>query len=182
MTASISKLSSTQVRDWFSNLPKQDFASQRILLIVPKVEPRTTLPSLFGPLFHEIRPLCLTFDVMIALGSQPPMSDSQIARLLGIRDVERGRLFFQTHFFNHEFDRPDRLMTIGMLTTSESADAAGNSLTREIPVQINSRIRDYDLLLVLSPSAQPRPQGFPEETLASFLVWPEVKCWTNWLA
>jgi hypothetical protein len=36
------------------------------------------------------------YVVIFALGTHPPMSETQMCRLLGIRETERGRLFYQT--------------------------------------------------------------------------------------
>ena len=112
MTNQIPLLSSADVREWFAKLPKQDFADQRILLIVPDATRTAPLPLLFDALFREIRPHCQALDVLVALGTHPPLSDQQIAKLLGISETERGRLFYQLRTFNHEWDRPERLLTL----------------------------------------------------------------------
>ena len=125
--------------------------TKEIRLQIPDATVSAPLPPLFDALFHELRPCCLELDVLVALGSHPPMSDGQIARLLGIDETERRRLFFQMHFFNHEWDRPDRLLDLGSLTKAETAEITTGMLSRDVSVQINSRIRDFDLLLLLGP-------------------------------
>ena len=116
MPDSISTLSPLQIREWFANFSKADFAGQKILLIIPDATRTAPLPLLFDALFREVRPHCASLDVMVALGTHPPMSDTQIAKLLGIDETERRRLFYQMQVFNHEWDRPERLLTLGTLT------------------------------------------------------------------
>ncbi len=160
MSDSFPALSPADVREWFANLPKHDFANQRILLIVPDATRTAPLPLLFDALFRELRPHCSAMDVLVALGTHPPMSDAQIAKLLGIDEAERGRLFYQLQTFNHEWDRPDRLLTLGIFTKQQTEEMSGGLLSLEVPVQINSRIQDYDLLLVLGPVFPHEVVGF----------------------
>ena len=160
MANSFPALSPADVREWFANLPKHDFANQRILLIVPDATRTAPLPLLFDALFRELRPHCSAMDVLVALGTHPPMSDTQIAKLLGIDEAERGRLFYQLQTFNHEWDRPDRLLTLGTFTKQQTEELSGGLLSLEVPVQINSRIQDYDLLLVLGPVFPHEVVGF----------------------
>ena len=183
MADSILTLSSSQVREWFANLPKQDFANQRILLIVPDSTRTAPLPLLFDAVFKEIRPHCAQLDVLVALGTHPPMSDAQIAKLLGIDERERGRLFYQVQTFNHEWDRPEKLLTLGTLTKRETSELSNGLLSLEVPVQINSRIEDYDLLLVLGPVFPHEVVGFSGGNKYFFpgIGGPEILNFFHWL-
>jgi nickel-dependent lactate racemase len=122
-------------------------------------------------------------DVMIALGTHPPMSEVQMCKLLGIDDRERHGLFFQTEFINHEWDNPDSLVTIGMLTRAETAEISGGLLSEEVPVQINARIRDYDTLLVLGPVFPHEVVGFSGGNKYFFpgIAGPELLNFFHWL-
>lgn len=183
MPASIASLSPLQVREWFTALPKEDFAGQRILLIVPDATRTAPLPLLFDALFQEVRPHCQSLDVLVALGTHPPMSDVQIAKLLGIEETERRRLFYQLQVFNHEWDRPERLLTLGTLTKAETEELSGGLLSLEVPVQINSRIKDYDLLLVLGPVFPHEVVGFSGGNKYFFpgIGGPEILNFFHWL-
>ena len=183
MPESIATLSPLQVREWFTDLPKDDFVGQRVLLIVPDATRTAPLPLLFDALFREVRPHCQSLDVLVALGTHPPMSDVQIARLLGIDEAERRRLFYQLQVFNHEWDRPERLLTLGTLTKQETAELSGGLLSLEVPVQINSRIKDYDLLLVLGPVFPHEVVGFSGGNKYFFpgIGGPEILNFFHWL-
>lgn len=176
MTDSIPTISPFQVRDWFSSLLRQDFESQRILLIVPNDTHAEHLPLIFDAFFHDVRPLCLALDVLVALGTQPPMSDAQISKLLGIKETERGRLFFQTQFYNHDWERADQLVTLGTLAGSQTVELTHGLLAQDIPVQINSRTRDYDLLLLLCPVYPEHLMGYSGGNACFFpgLAGPEI--------
>jgi nickel-dependent lactate racemase len=120
---------------------------------------------------------------MVALGTHPPMSETQIGQLLGIRPEERERLFLQTRFFNHEWDRPERLTRLGTLTAAETAEISRGLLSLDVPVSINSRVADYDLLLVLGPVFPHEVVGFSGGNKYFFpgIAGPEILNFFHWL-
>ncbi|MBM4075099.1 MAG: DUF2088 domain-containing protein [Planctomycetes bacterium] len=183
MADGIPILSDSQVREWFENLDVRDFAGKRILLIVPDATRTAPLPLLFGSLHRRLGPVVSKMDVLVALGTHPPMSDQQIAQLLGITERERGHLFFQLGLFNHEWDRPERLLTIGKLTEEETAELTDGRLSLEVPVKINSRIREYDVLLVLGPVFPHEVVGFSGGNKYFFpgISGPEILNFFHWL-
>lgn len=176
-------LTTAQVREWFAKLPLQDFAGKQVLVIVPDATRTAPLPLLFDALHTHLRPAVAKLDVMVALGTHPPMSDSQMCKLLGIDEHERGRLFYQLGLFNHEWDRPERLLTIGTLTKQDTSEISGGLLSLDVPVQINSRIADYDLLLVLGPVFPHEVVGFSGGNKYFFpgIAGPEILNFFHWL-
>jgi nickel-dependent lactate racemase len=184
MSAELPLLTDQQVRDWItSTVPQQEFAGQRVLLIVPDHTRTAPLPLLFDTLWKHLRPVVDTFDVMIALGTHPPLSETQMCRLLGIRESERQRLFLQTQLLNHEWDNPDNLLTLGMLSREETAEISGGLLSEEVPVRINAQIRNYDVLLVLGPVFPHEVVGFSGGNKYFFpgISGPEVLNFFHWL-
>jgi nickel-dependent lactate racemase len=184
MAATPKTLTSDQVRDWFATqMPLDDFRGQRVLVLVPDGTRTAPLPLLFGALHERLRPVVAQLDVMIALGTHPPMSEAQIGQLLGIQPDEREQLFLQTRFFNHEWDRPERLTTLGTLSKAETAEITQGMLSLDVPVQINSRIADYDLLLVLGPVFPHEVVGFSGGNKYFFpgIAGPEVLNFFHWL-
>jgi nickel-dependent lactate racemase len=184
MSAELPLLTDHQVRDWITSaVPQQDFAGQRVLLIVPDHTRTAPLPLLFDSLWKHLRPVVDSFDVMIALGTHPPMSEQQMCRLLGIREAERQRLFLQTQLFNHEWDNPENLLTLGTLSRDETAEISGGLLSEEVPVRINAQIRDYDVLLVLGPVFPHEVVGFSGGNKYFFpgISGPEVLNFFHWL-
>lgn len=154
-------LTDDQVRDWFqTSLPLEEFRGKRVLLIVPDATRTAPLPLLFGALDQRLRGVVDTLDVMVALGTHPPMSDERICKLLGISSAERGGHFATTQLMNHEWDNPDQLTQIGTLSAEETARVSEGMLSEEVPVEINKAVLDYDLLLVLGPVFPHEVVGF----------------------
>ncbi|WP_437185809.1 lactate racemase domain-containing protein [Planctomicrobium sp. SH668] len=177
-------LSEHEIREWFSrNLPVEEFRGKKLLLIIPDATRTAPLPLLFDCIFKQLRPVVQQLDVMVALGTHPPMSDAQICKLLGINPEERERLFFQTELINHEWDNPEALTQIGILTEDETAAISSGMLSQVVPVKINKRILDYDTLLVLGPVFPHEVVGFSGGNKYFFpgISGPELLNFFHWL-
>lgn len=177
-------MSSDQVRQWITeNVPLEEFRDQKVLLIVPDSTRTAPLPLLFDALFHHLRPVIKQLDVMIALGTHRPMSEAEIGKLLGISSEEREKLFLQTKFYNHEWDRPEMLSQIGELTEEETYEISGGLMKEAVPVEINKRIHDYDKLLVLGPVFPHEVVGFSGGNKYFFpgIAGPQILNFFHWL-
>ncbi len=185
MPDSLPILSDDEVRQWFAeHLPQDEYAGQRVLVLVPDFTRTAPLPLLFDALYRRLRPVVDHLDVMVALGTHPPLSEQQICRLLGVSDEERERLFLQTRFFNHEWDRPESLIEVGCLSAAEMAEISEGRLSQDVPVTINAHIRDYDRLVVLGPVFPHEVVGFSGGNKYFFpgISGPELLNAFHWLA
>lgn len=184
MSDDVRVLSEGDVREWIArNVSASDFRDKKVLLIVPDATRTAPLPLLFDALFQQLQPVSAQLDVMIALGTHPPMSEVQICKLLGISEDERQRLFFQVRFLNHEWDRPERLTTLGTLSRQQTSEISNGLLSLDVPVQINSRIKDYDVLLVLGPVFPHEVVGFSGGNKYFFpgIAGPDILNFFHWL-
>ena len=177
-------LSDDQVRNWFeTELPAEDFTGQRVLLIVPDATRTAPLPLLFRCAYDRIAPLADQMDVIFALGTHPPMSEEQKCSLLGISQEERTTTYQQVGLFNHHWDSPTALTTIGELTTDETEHISNGLLSQRVPIKINRRIDDYDLLLVMGPVFPHEVVGFSGGNKYFFpgISGPELLNFFHWL-
>jgi nickel-dependent lactate racemase len=88
-------------------------------------------------------------DFMVALGTHTPLPEKEILKLYGVE--ERPGKFRETQFFNHEWARPESFAQIGTFTREEIGELSEGRLREEVPIVINKRIFDYDLVLILGP-------------------------------
>jgi nickel-dependent lactate racemase len=111
------------------------------------------------------------------------MSERQIQSLLGISDADRAGRHAAVGLFNHEWDRADRLLHVGTLTKSETAAISQGLLSIDVPVSINARIQDYDVLLVLGPVFPHEVVGFSGGNKYFFpgISGPELLNFFHWL-
>ncbi|MDC0176385.1 lactate racemase domain-containing protein [Planctomycetaceae bacterium] len=158
MNRSSQSMDPSSVVDWFgSQVPVDDFVGRRVLVIVPDTTRTAPLPLLFGGLYRRIAPVAESIDVIVALGTHPAMSESAIGEMLGLEELEGAE---SIGLYNHEWDRPDRLKRIGTLTAEDTAALSGGLLSENVAVEINSRIDNYDVLLVLGPVFPHEVVGF----------------------
>ena len=153
------------------------------MLVVPDATRTAPLPLLFDALFHHLRPVVDALDVIVALGTHPPMSEAAMCKLLGIKEDERHRLFMQTQLLNHEWDNPDALTTIGTLTKTDTEGISDGLLSIDVPVQINAHVDDYDTLLVVGPVFPHEVVGFSGGNKYFFpgISGPELLNFFHWL-
>jgi len=137
-----------------------DFSGRRVLLIVPDTTRTVPLPLLFAALYDHLQPVVRQLDVLVALGTHPPMAESAICQMLGISAGDRNGRMADMGLFNHEWDRADRLSSLGTLTAADSRELSDGLLSCDVDVSINARIHAYDLLLVVGPVFPHEVVGF----------------------
>jgi len=179
-------LTAAEVREWFAReVPASEFAGQRVLVIIPDATRTAPLPLLFSALHDRIGTVAKQVDVLVALGTHPPMPEAAIAKMLGLSDTDRaaGGRYANVGLFNHEWDNPARLLTIGTLTKADTEAITKGRLSLDVPVQINSRIADYDTLLVLGPVFPHEVVGFSGGNKYFFpgISGPELLNFFHWL-
>ncbi len=177
-------LAESEVRQRIAErLDVADFDGKRVLLIVPDATRTAPLPLLFDAVYDQLTPHVTGLDVLVALGTHPPMPEDAICQLLGISEDDRAGRFSNVGLFNHEWDNPDRLTTIGQLAVSDVEEISDGRLSLDVPVQINSRISDYDVLLVLGPVFPHEVVGFSGGNKYFFpgISGPELLNFFHWL-
>ena len=149
MTSVMKTLTADEMRNWIQqHVPLEDFCGKRVLLIVPDNTRTAPLPVLFPALRSLLRPVTASLDLLVALGTHPPMPQEKIRAMLGIAENDPCS---DVGLFNHAWDDPSALSTIGTLSTAETREISEGVLSMEVPVQINRRIHDYDVALVVGP-------------------------------
>jgi nickel-dependent lactate racemase len=135
---------------------------KRVLAIVPDHTRTAPMDVMFRVLHGLLDGETSAFDVLIALGTHPPMSDEAINHRLGISASDRapGGRYAGTRFFNHRWDDPAQLVSVGTLTEGEVTEISGGRMHEPVNVTINKLVLDYDLLLIVGPTFPHEVVGF----------------------
>ncbi len=158
MSADRTTLSPQEMISWLDqNLPVSDYEGKRVLLIVPDSTRTAPLPVLFPAIRKMLGPVTTALDVMVALGTHPPMPQDRMKSMLGIAADDACE---DVQLLNHEWDNPEALTTIGTLSEQQTKEISEGVLAMEVPVQINKRILDYDVALILGPVFPHEVVGF----------------------
>jgi nickel-dependent lactate racemase len=176
-------LSETAVKDWFSrSIPAADFRGRRVLVVVPDATRTAPLPLLFDALWSQLAGVAARVQVLIALGTHPPLDPAQIARLLGLDAAAEGR-YAGLEVFNHDWQCDAALVTLGHLSAAETREMSQGRLSLDVPVRINARVRDCDVVLVLGPVFPHEVAGFSGGNKYFFpgISGPELLNFFHWL-
>ncbi len=164
-------------------LDEAHLEGRRVLVIIPD-HTRTAPMPLFFRLFHELLgEKVAALDYLVALGTHQPLSEEALNRLVGITPEERTGKYARVRIFNHEWDKPGCLRTIGIITAEEVAQLTDGLMHQEVPVALNSKIFDYDQLIVCGPTFPHEVVGFSGGNKYFFpgISGPEVINFTHWL-
>jgi nickel-dependent lactate racemase len=162
------------------------FGGKKLLVLVPDHTRSLPLPLLFR-MVVEILCDARQLDFMIALGTHPALSEAAINRLFGISPEERAGKYQHIGLFNHAWDDPEALTSLGLMKDDEIRHLAGKSWHESLPTQVDIRINkaalNYDRIIILGPT-------FPHEVIgmsggAKYLFpgisGPEMINATHWL-
>jgi nickel-dependent lactate racemase len=163
--------------------PAKDYRGRRVLCIVPDATRTCPLGLVFKALHAQIGAACARLDVMIALGTHPPMSEAAICARLEMSAEERRGTYADVGFLNHEWDNPAALRHIGDITRAEIRELSGGLFEMDVPVHVNARLFDYDQLIIIGPTFPHEVVGFSggNKYLFPGVSGPEVLNFFHWL-
>lgn len=133
---------------------------KRVLVIIPDSTRSAPIPLMFKVLYEQLAGHVKRLDYLIALGTHQPMSDAAIDTLVGVSKDERVEAYSKSHVFNHHWDDPSQLTTIGTISEGEMHTLTGGLVARETPIAINKLIFDYDQLFICGPVFPHEVAGF----------------------
>jgi len=152
---------------------------ERVLAIIPdKTRDDNT---------HELFPIAsdfltkrgvASFDALVAQGTHPPMSETQKLSKIGNAD-------FRGSLFDHRWDDPDELITLGELSADTVRELTGGLIDNAVPVSINKLLAPgiYDTVLVFGATVPHEVAGFAGGAKYFFpgVAGPELTHTTHWL-
>src|SRR5215216_1297600 len=101
---------------------------KRVLVIIPDGTRTAPIPLMFRLLYERLGQRVERLDYLIALGTHPAMPEDAIERLVGVSAAERAARYPKSQVFNHRWDTPDALTTIGTLSARETDELTGGLL------------------------------------------------------
>ena len=163
--------------------PAADYRDQRVILIVPDGTRTAPLGSMFQAIHNEVGESTKALDVLIALGTHPPMSERAICQRLEITESERREHYRRVQFLNHAWDQPAELRNVGCIPADEIKQLSGGLFAMEVGVEINRRLFDYDQILIIGPVFPHEVVGFSggNKYLFPGVAGPAILNFFHWL-
>ena len=162
------------------------YTHQKVLVLIPDHTRSLPLPFLFRALVEVLRDT-RQLDFMVALGTHPPLSEASLNTLVGLTAAERATRYAHIGLFNHAWDNPEALTTLGVMEQDEIKHLAGDhwhaSLPNQVAVRLNKAALEYDHVLILGPTFPHEVVGFSGGAKYLFpgISGPEMINATHWL-
>jgi lactate racemase len=158
-------------------------AGARVLAVIPDRTRDDHTDVLFPFISQELAGRrAAELDALVAQGTHPPMSDAEKRAKIG---ADLAELPLLGHVFDHHWDRPSELTTLGTLTAAEVSALTGGLMSADVPVQLNARLSPgtYDYILVLGAVVPHEVAGFAGGAKYFFpgVAGPELTHLTHWL-
>jgi lactate racemase len=163
--------------------PLEEYRDQRVLLIVPDGTRTAPVGLVFQTLYEQVGHVTRSFDVMVALGTHPPMTDMAIRERLEISESDRVNTYSQVQFFNHEWHNASALRRIGVIPADEIYALSDGLFSMDVPVEVNARVFDYDRLVIAGPVFPHEVVGFSggNKYLFPGISGPDLLNFFHWL-
>jgi nickel-dependent lactate racemase len=163
-----------------------NFANQKVLVLIPDHTRSLPLPFLFRALVAALANT-RQLDFMVALGTHPALPQANLEKLVGITAEERKTTFARVGLFNHEWENPQALVSIGKIEQSQIKQIAGDhwhpSLPDHVDIRINKIVFQYDHIIILGPTFPHEVVGFSGGAKYLFpgISGPDMINATHWL-
>ena len=166
-----------------AGLPQGEFKNRKVLLIVPDHTRTAPVGLMFKEVHAWLGSVAKQIDVMVALGTHPPMSQEAIYHRLDLKLAEKKRSYSKVRLLNHAWDDDQTLAEIGKINSSEIRDLTGGLFEMEVKVRINRAALEYDELVILGPTFPHEVVGFSggNKYLFPGISGPEVLNFFHWL-
>jgi lactate racemase len=118
------------------------------------------------------------FDALVAQGTHKPMTEEE--KVLKVGGAER-----HCRIFDHRWDLPEELVTIGELSSEKVRELSGGLIDQGIPLKVNRLLAPglYDTVLILGATVPHEVAGFAGGAKYFFpgVAGPELTHMTHWL-
>ncbi len=177
-------LSAREMRDILAESLLQIAPHARVLAIIPD-KTRDDNTDILFPSAAEI----LTerqveqFDALVAQGTHGPMSEDEKRSKIGWSTVKE--IAALGTIFDHEWNNPDELTTIGELSESDVSRLTNGLINDAVKVNLNRRLAPgiYDTILIFSATVPHEVAGFAGGAKYLFpgIAGPDLTHATHWL-
>jgi lactate racemase len=177
-------LADTEVRDLCRQAVEGlDLDGKKVLALIPDATRTAPVGLMFRTLSSLLARRVRKLDFMIALGTHPPMSDERILERLELSAEDRQERYGHIGLFNHAWDDPKALATLGHLSAAEMQTLSEGRYARDVPVQVNRRLLNYDRLFIVGPTFPHEVVGFSggHKYIFPGVAGPEIIHFFHWL-
>lgn len=154
-------LTSVEVREVIRDgLSSMALAGKSLLLIIPDHSRTAPVGQVFKEIHAAVGDKVRRLDVLIALGTHPPLSPAMINARVEISQEERTGRYAGVNFYNHCYHDPEELISLGVIPAKTIGELSGGLFQMDVDVTINRRVFDYDHVCIIGPVFPHEVVGF----------------------
>ncbi len=176
-------LTEGETRDIFAEAFAQiETRGQKLLFIIPDSTRSAPMPLCFRIITDLLLGVAAKVDFLVALGTHLPMTEERLCQHLGITEQERNTRYARVGIHNHDWLHG--LRHIGTIPASTISALSEGLLVRDVDIEINGRIFDYDRLIVVGPVFPHEVVGFSGGNKYFFpgISGADITNFTHWLS
>lgn len=136
------------------------FNKKKVLAVFPDHTRSGPVPIFYRAFCDLLGPAAAQLDFLIALGTHMPMSEEMITGHFGVSKADLHGKYGKFRVFNHAFDKPEENAEVGRLTVSDVEKISNGLMSEEVPVRLNKRVLDYDIIAICGPVFPHEVVGF----------------------
>ncbi|MCL5102600.1 MAG: lactate racemase domain-containing protein [Armatimonadetes bacterium] len=166
-----------------SGLESLDTVGQRVLMLIPDTTRTAPVGMLAKAVCRILHGYGSRVDMMVALGTHPPMPRDALLRHLETSEEAFCFDYGHTAVLQHEWDNPSSLAEIGRIPSELIGQISDGLMAEDVPLTVNRAVLDYDSLLVLGPVFPHEVAGFSGGSKYMFpgISGPEMINFFHWL-
>jgi nickel-dependent lactate racemase len=163
--------------------PAENYRGKKILLVIPDHTRTAPVGLMFKAIFAQLGAVTQKLDVLVALGTHPPMSEEAICSRLEISPAERAEKYGSVRFFNHAWDDPAALREVGVIPAADISALTDGLFAMDVTVEINKLVFDYDQIVIVGPVFPHEVVGFSggNKYLFPGIGGPKILNFFHWL-
>lgn len=177
-------LSEAEVREIVAQaFAEHDMTGKRVLFITPDATRSAPMPMMFRLFFDAIGTEVAALDYLIALGTHPPLDETQLNQLFGLTPEDRADKYARVGIYNHQWDKAETFTQLGTIPAAEIEAITDGLLSMDVPVNVNQMLFNYDQVIVCGPTFPHEVVGFSGGNKYFFpgVSGPEVINFSHWL-
>ena len=175
------ELTEEQLKEIVKESLKNFKSVKKVLLVHPDYTRTDFTDKLIPFIYQELKNRGMKqIDSLNAGGTHREMTEIEIRKKLGLSS----QINFN-HFYNHEYNNPQQLITVGEISASFVAEKTQGELSQSIPVVVNKLVtKNYDLIIALSGTLPHEAAGYAGGLKVFFpgVSGPEVIDLLHWAA
>lgn len=159
------------------------FRGKRVIVIIPDGTRTAPIGAMFKALFARVGEATAAFDILVALGTHKAMSDEAICERLEISTDEWRSRYSKVRFFNHEWDNPAALKSLGVIPSADILQLSDGRFSMDVEVTVNRRLFEYDQIVIIGPVFPHEVVGYSggNKYLFPGVGGPEILNFFHWL-